>query len=114
MDFIVDEWQQPPKRVAVVLELLLLEGLFVRNGEFLSAFAPAAGQYPTAVSSGHPFAETVFVLSFSLRGLIRAFHSILGFSLKGLQRCTGFWKSQYEIGICWSGVLGLGNVGIDQ
>ena len=78
-----------------MLKLLLLEGLFVRNGEFLAAFAPATCQYPTAVRGGHPFAETVFVLSFSLRGLICAFHSILGFSLKGLQRCTGFWNCQY-------------------
>jgi hypothetical protein len=56
------------------LELLLLEGFFVRNGQFLATILSAVGQHPAAVGRSHTLTETVFILSFSLRRLICTLH----------------------------------------
>jgi hypothetical protein len=54
--------------------LFVLEGFFVRNGEFLAALFPAGSQHPAAISCGHPLTKTVLVTSFPARGLICTFH----------------------------------------
>lgn len=54
--------------------LFMLEGLFVRNGEFLASFLPARGQYPAAIGSCHPLTESMLVLSFPAGRLVRTFH----------------------------------------
>jgi hypothetical protein len=54
--------------------LLMLEGLFVRNGQFLTTFLPAGRKYTATVGGGHSFTETVFILSFLAGRLVRAFH----------------------------------------
>jgi len=54
--------------------LLSLMQLFVRNGQFLPASLSAGCKYPSAISSGHSFAETMFIASFAGRRLVRSFH----------------------------------------
>ena len=54
--------------------LLVLEGLFVRNGKFLATLLPAGRKYAATIGSGHSLTETVFVLSFLAGRLISAFH----------------------------------------
>ena len=54
--------------------LFMLKSLFVRDGKLFAALLPAGSEHPAAVGCGHPFTESVFILSFPARGLIRAFH----------------------------------------
>ena len=52
----------------------MLESFLVGDGQLLAAFFPAGGEYPAAIGRGHPLTESVFILSFPARGLIRTFH----------------------------------------
>lgn len=53
-------------------------GLFaaqrVRNGEVCAAFGATTGKHFTTVGGSHAFAETVFVDSLTVRGLVCSFH----------------------------------------
>lgn len=53
--------------------------LFVRNGQFFSAFGPASGQNLTTIFGSHPCPEPVLVYPFSSRGLKCPFHDYLKF-----------------------------------
>jgi hypothetical protein len=55
-------------------ELFVLECLFVGNSQFLSAFASARRQNPSAISRSHSFAESMLVFSLSLRRLKGTYH----------------------------------------
>jgi len=54
----------------------MLGSALVRNGKFLTAFFPAACQYPAAIGGCHALAEAMLVLSFSARRLKCAFHAL--------------------------------------
>lgn len=56
-------------------EKLFLPG-FVGYGQLLPSPLAARGQYAAAVGAGHALTETVFVLSFPFRGLIRTLHAV--------------------------------------
>lgn len=58
----------------------MLERLFVRNGEFLSALSPARSQYSPTIRCGHSLAESVLVFSLSFRRLEGALHDLLFWS----------------------------------
>lgn len=81
--------------------LLVLEGLFVRNSQFLPALLPARSKYAATIGSGHSLTETVFVLSFLAGRLVRAFH---GRSKLGVQRWTGFFYLQRPLLANWGAV----------
>ena len=53
----------------------MLDGLFVRNSQFLPSFPSAARQYPATIGRGHTLAETVLVFSLFAGGLIGALHN---------------------------------------
>lgn len=69
--------------------LLVFESFLVRNGQLLPSFATAACQYAAAVSSGHPFTESMLVFPLLARRLISTFHDFLCFFPKGLQIWPG-------------------------
>lgn len=54
--------------------LFALEGLFVRNGQSLTALLTAGSQHPAAIGCRHAFTEAVLVRSLLAGGLIGAFH----------------------------------------
>ncbi len=81
----------------------MLKGLFVRNGQFLTAFLPAGRKYAATIGGGHSFTETVFVLSFLAGRLVRAFH---GRSKLGVQRWTGFFYLQRPVSAISGAVTG--------
>jgi len=62
--------------------LLLLKCFLVRNGQFLSSFPAAAGQYTAAVSGSHSLTESVLVFPLLPRWLVRTFHDMLFTSSK--------------------------------
>lgn len=54
--------------------LFALEGLFVRNSQFLTALLAAGSQHPAAIGCRHAFTEAVLVRSLLAGRLIGAFH----------------------------------------
>ena len=57
-------------------DLCLYAIVFVRNGQFLSAFCTTCSQHSPAVCCGHSFTEAVFVSSLSVRRLKCSFHRL--------------------------------------
>jgi hypothetical protein len=53
---------------------LLLQCLFVRHSQFMSAFRSSGSQYPSAIGSRHSFSESVLIFSLSIRRLKCSFH----------------------------------------
>ena len=56
--------------------MLPLMTAFVRYGQALAAFGPAASNYIAAVNGFHARAEPVLVAALALRGLKSTFHGI--------------------------------------
>ena len=56
------------------LEVVLLQSFLARNGQFLAAFRPAAGQYFAAIGSLHTLAETMNGFAATLMWLECTFH----------------------------------------
>ena len=54
--------------------ILFLPG-FVGNGQLFTALPAARRKYAAAIGRRHPLTETMFILSFSLRRLIRTLHA---------------------------------------
>lgn len=65
----------------------LLAADFRGNGEAFAAFCAAAGKNLAAVGGGHACAETVFVDTFAVVGLICTFHFLICLKSFGIS----FW-----------------------
>lgn len=53
---------------------VLLMGLLITNGQFMTTFSSSCRYNFTAICCGHTRTKTVFVTALTITGLIRSFH----------------------------------------